>query len=216
MNPPKPRLNEPQHAWARDWWRALQPLAEGEAPPQGELARLGRGARAQLRRCRQAGELLVQPAVFALARGLIERSHERLADASPTYERLAWVAAVLACVKNDTQDGRSLAWHLGKAAGGEREAMSERRFKAMLRCTSLPDLCTHWRRAVQLANGTADVARLADDLLAWQFDLTQGKPRASDGIRFHWAFDYYLSAKEQGEAAPSLPADNASTEENHP
>lgn len=216
MKPPKPRLNESQRAWVRDWWHALQPLAEGEAPPQGELARLGRGARAQLRRCRQAGALLVQPAVFALAHGLIERSHERLADAPLTYERLAWVAAVLACIKNDTQDGRSLAWHLGKAAGGERETMSELRFKAMLRCTALPDLCTHWRRAVKLADGTADVARLADDLLAWQFDLEHGRPRASDGIRFHWAFDYYLNAKEQGEAALALPADTASTEENHP
>lgn len=201
MKPPKPRLNEAQRAWVRDWWRALQPPVEGEPPPQGTLARLGRGARAQLRRCGSASELLAQPAALLLAHGLIQRNPDYLPDEAVTYERLARVAAVLSRMKDDVRDGKSLAWHLGKASDREHEAMSERRFKAMLRCTHLPDLLTHWRRAVQLTDGKADVARLADDLLAWQIELSRAHdgyaPRVSDGIRFHWSFDYYLSAKEQ-------------------
>ena len=201
MKPPKTQLNQTQHTWVREWWRALQPRAESDAPAQGVLARLGRGARAQLRRCNAASALLAQPGTLVFAQGLIQRNPDRLPDEAITYERLAWVAAVLSRVKDDVPDGKSLAWHVGKASEYEHEAMSERRFKAMLRCTHVPDLLTHWRRAVQLTDGKVDVARLADDLLAWQIELSRAHdghaPRASDGIRFHWAFDYYLSAKEQ-------------------
>lgn len=225
MKPPKPRLNEAQRTWVRDWWHALQPLAEGDFRPQGPLAQMGRAARAQLRRCEGVAELLAQPAALLLAQGLIKRNPDHLPDEAVTYERLAWVAGVLARVKDDVQDGKSLAWHLGKAGGGEGEAMSERRFKAMQRCTYMPDLYTHWRRAVQLADGKADVARLADDLLAWQIELSRGQDgypsRASDGIRFYWAFDYYLSAKDQDAAAQAASEDaltptTESTEENAP
>lgn len=211
MKPPKPRLNEAQRTWVREWWRALQPLAEGDTRPQGSLAQLGRGARAQLRRCEGAQDLLAQSAVLLLAQGLVKRNPDRLPDEAVSYERLAWVAGVLARVKDDLHDGKSLARHLGKAGTGDQEAMSERRFKAMQRCTHMPDLYMHWRRAVQLADGKADVARLADDLLAWQIELSQsqdGYPsRASDGIRFHWAFDYYLSAKDQDAAASAISED---------
>lgn len=208
MKPPKPRLNPAQRTWVRDWWRALQPQAEGDANLPGALARLGRAARAQLRRAENVGALLAQPAALLFVQGLIQRNPEHLPDEAISYERLACVAAVLSRVKDDIQDGKSLAWHLGAASPQTHEAMSERRFKAMLRCTHVPDLLTHWRRAVQLLDGKADVVRLADDLLAWQIELARAHDgyalRASTDIRFHWAFDYYLSAKDQKDSEPAV------------
>lgn len=219
MKPPKPRLTELQRDWVRQWWHALQPVAPGQAPPQGALAQLGRAARAQLRRCNGMQELLAQPAALLLAQGLIQRNPKPehaggLPDEAITYERMAWVAGVLACVKTDLVDGKSLAWRVGHASRSESAAMSERRFKAMLRSASLPDLCTHWRRAVQLADGQADVARLADDLLGWQIGLAQSgggqRARPSDGLHFHWAFDYYLSKKDQDIGTLEFPPGRAS------
>jgi CRISPR system Cascade subunit CasB len=62
-----------------------------------------------------------------------------------------------------------------------------------------------------LAGGVADVAVLADDLLAWCMEQDQqkreGKP--SESLRFRWARDYYLTAKEQSSS------ESANTESNN-
>ncbi|MFZ2288682.1 MAG: type I-E CRISPR-associated protein Cse2/CasB [Halopseudomonas yangmingensis] len=202
MKPRKPRLNEAQQRWVRDWWRALQPRAEGDEPIPGELTAMGRGERAQLRRCADADELLAQAATLLLAHRLVALNGERgpLPDNSLSYERMAWVAGVLANVKDDRRDGKSLAIHLGQAADAERPPMSELRFRAMLRGTAMQELFLHWRRALQLAGGKTDVARLADDLLSWQIDQGQSAAQASNGVKFHWAYDYYLSARDRAAA----------------
>ena len=78
--------------------------------------------------------------------------------------------------------------------------MSDLRFRNMHRGSSAHELFMHWRRAVQLARGKVDVARLADDLLSWQIELGQSASQASNGVKFHWAYDYYLSARDQAAA----------------
>lgn len=203
MRPRKLKLNEAQQDWVREWWRALQPRQEGDAPLPGALSRMGRGERAQLRRCANAEALLVHEATLLLAERLIALGGGMgiLPDEAYSYERLAWTAGVLAMVKTDIRDGKSLAWRLGHAAGEERPKMSELRFKALQRSGAMVELFRHWRRAVQLADAGTDVARLADDLLAWQADLSQPLHRASDGIKFYWACDYYLTARQQVAAA---------------
>lgn len=202
MKPRRLKLNDTQQRWVRDWWRALQPRQAEDPPLPGGLWAMGRGERAQLRRCKDAEELLSQVATLLLAERLIALDDNAgfLSDQPISYERVAWAAGVLAAVKSDTQDNKSLAWHLGHGADNERPRMSELRFKAMQRSSTLHDLFRHWRRAVQLAEGSADVARLADDLLNWQMELGQSALRASDGIKFHWACDYYLSKREQAAA----------------
>jgi CRISPR system Cascade subunit CasB len=206
------RLNSRQQKWVRDWWRALQPREEGEPQLPGELWALGRGARAELRRCSNVGELLSQATALLLAEGLIKRNDgdQIVPNEAYSYERLAWIAGVLATVKKDLNDGKSLAWHLGYGADkktNERPKMSELRFKAMQRSPSVIELFRHWRRAVQLADGQVDVALLADDLLNWQIELGQSAARASDGVKFHWAYDYYLSARDRA-AAEKTPESN--------
>jgi CRISPR system Cascade subunit CasB len=209
MKSRKPRLNPNQQQWVRDWWRALQPRKEGEAPPSGELWAMGRGARAQLRRCADAEELLGQVATLLLAHRLVALGGDKgwLSNTALSYERVAWVAGVLATVKEDRHDGKSLACHLGHGPDHERPKMSELRFKALLRSPSVDDLFRHWRRAVQLADGKADVAQLVDDLLSWQIELDRSVPRASDGVKFHWAYDYYLSARDRA-AVEKTPESN--------
>jgi CRISPR system Cascade subunit CasB len=202
MRPRKFRLNEAQQRWVRDWWRALQPRAEGDAPLPGELWAMGRGERAQLRRCTGVEELLAHAAPLLLAERLIALDGDKgaLPDEARSYERVAWLAGALAQVRGDTRDGRSLAWHLGHGAGNERPKMSELRFKALQRSATVVDLFRHWCRALQLADGNVDVARLADDLLSWQMELGRSAARASDGVKFHWACDYYLSSRERAAA----------------
>jgi len=198
MRPRKLKLNDAQQHWVRDWWRALQPRGEGDAPLPGPLWTMGRGERAQLRRCADADELLGHASTLLLAERLIALDEGGcLPDEPYSYERLAWIAGVLAMVKNDARDGKSLAWRLGHGAGHDRPKMSELRFKAMQRSPGAPDLFRHWRRAVQLADRAVDVARLADDLLSWQIELGHSTVRTSDGVKFRWACDYYLSARDR-------------------
>ncbi|MNJ57015.1 hypothetical protein D3C77_525870 [compost metagenome] len=53
---------------------------------------------------------------------------------------------------------------------------------------------------MQLADGRGDVAQLADDLLTWLLELDQSTSRGSDGVKFRWAYDYYLSARDRAAA----------------
>ncbi len=202
MRQRKSNLNPAQRGWVRDWWSALQPREPGSEPLPGELAGLGRGARARLRRCTGADGLLLEPSVHLLARRLIALAGEQwpLRDQPASYERLALVAGVLAKVKEDARDGYSLARRLGNASGNERAPMSELRFKRLQRTESPDDLYLQWQRAVQLADGQADVAQLADDLLAWLLELGHSATRTSDGVKFRWAYDYYLSARDRAAA----------------
>lgn len=199
MKPKQFRLNDAQQRWVRDWWRALQPRNAGDVPLPGELWALGRGERAQLRRCAGVEALLAQAAPLLLAERLIALNGSKgaLPDEAHSYERVAWLAGVLAVVREDANDGASLALHLGHGAGNERPRMSELRFKALQRSPSVPDLFRHWCRAVRLVGGRVDVVRLADDLLCWQIELGRSAARASDGVKFHWACDYYLSARDR-------------------
>src|SRR5690606_8968720 len=67
MRPVKLKLNEAQQQWVRNWWRALQPRADGDDHLPQELIGMGRGQRAQWRRCADVEELLVHPATLMLA-----------------------------------------------------------------------------------------------------------------------------------------------------
>lgn len=213
MKPRKRKLNIAQQQWVRDWWSALQPRGDDDPPLPASLRRMGRGERAQLRRCADGAALMTHAATLLFAQGLIERNseHNEIPDEAYSYERLAWVAGVLAVVKENDRDGKSLAWHLGHDAGNERPEMSERRFQSMQRSAKPAHLFMQWRRAVQLAHGKVDVALLADDLLCWLAELNRVSLRSSAGVKFHWACDYYLTEKQRG--AAEEPESNASRQE---
>ena len=202
MKPRKCRMSDKQLQWVRDWWRSLQPREQDKDALPGELRGQGRADRARLRRCENVEELLSNSATLLFARRLIALGggSKVFSDESKTYEQLAWVAGALALVKEDPHDDRTLAFRLGKALGGERPAMSELRFQSLQAATTTEDYFLQIRRAIQLADRKTDVARLADDLLAWQLEHGQSALRASSGVKFHWAYDYYLSAGQKAAA----------------
>lgn len=204
MRKPKSRLNEAQHRWVLDWWNALQEnpsISTSHLSPELH-ATLGRAARAQIRRCTNIDELLQQPAVLLFARRLLQLNAEgnRIQDEAAYYERLAWITGVLVVVKTHLDEDKSLALDLGKSkTSNESARMSELRFQSMIRCTNMHLLLRHWRQAVQLNENKANVVRLADDLLAWQLDLTNQLKshysQGSRGIRFRWSCDYYFPSE---------------------
>ncbi|MFC3609537.1 type I-E CRISPR-associated protein Cse2/CasB [Stutzerimonas tarimensis] len=202
MKPGKKYLNKAQRQWVQDWWRALQPQRADDKPLPYELGGLDRGDRAELRRCTGADQLLERSATFLLADRLIALSDDRhrLSDNPQTYERLALVAGVLAGVREDRRDGLNLSRHLGAQTRDERPAMSELRFRRLQRAQDQTDLYLQWKRAVQLADSKADVAQLAEDLLGWLCELGETPLRASDAVKFRWAHDYYLSARDRAAA----------------
>ena len=78
--------------------------------------------------------------------------------------------------------------------------MSELRFRSLQAAAATDDFFLQIRRAIQLADRKTDVARLADDLFAWQMEQGKSASRASSGVKFHWAYDYYLSVGQKADA----------------
>jgi CRISPR system Cascade subunit CasB len=188
-------FSEAQGRLVRVWWNQLHP-DEG-ARQQSLPARdgLGRADSAKLRRAASIDDLETERAAQLLMARLLSEPWTNPAvqrwcenDAGP----LLAIAGVLAAVKHDARDDRSLVWRLGHAAGGESPPMSELRFKRLLKSRNLDEFFTATRRAVALAKDMADVAVLADDMLAWAYEhRPQGEQRPSQSLRFRWAQDYY-------------------------
>lgn len=189
-------LNEAQERVVRAWWTEMQPddRDRKQSPPARD--RLGRADSAKLRRAASIEDLETERAAQLLTARLLDAPWRNQAvqhwcenDAGP----LLMLVGVLAAVKHDARDGRSLASRLGHAAGGESPPMSELRFKRLLKSRSLDEFFTAARRAVALADGKADVVVLADDMLAWAYE--QAKERKVDepvqSLCFRWARDYY-------------------------
>ncbi len=198
----RPNLDATQRQWVHQWWWSLQPREPGAPRPEGFLAGFDRGTRARLRRLADPVDLSSEPATLVLAERLIRTGGGRwpLIDESATYLHLAFVAGILARVKRDHEDGRTLALHLGQTAqGSDRPVMSETRFKRLQSTRDPSELFLQLQRAVQLVEAT-DVAQLADDLLTWQAERYLSFGRGSDSVRFHWAYDYYLSSGDRSAA----------------
>ncbi|MYN14331.1 type I-E CRISPR-associated protein Cse2/CasB [Pusillimonas sp. TS35] len=205
-------MNDFQVNLVRQWWKALQPPGSAEDTQETEndgagrtrFSTFGRAARARLRRAPTATELLLEPAVLQLADRLIATGNGAwpLRDEPLGYEYVAWMAGVLAAVKSDASDGKSLAWRLGHASAraSEPPAMSELRFRRLQRLDAMPNLLASWRRAVLLAGATADVGVLGADLLDWMAE-NERHVAPSQSVKFRWAHDYYLTAKAQKEAS---------------
>jgi CRISPR system Cascade subunit CasB len=206
-------LSEAHGHWIRDWWGALQPKTSSEKKTSPELFALDRGDRARLKRANSVEELETERAANLLVARLQSgewKNHLAKNRFDLDARAVLMAAGVLAAVKADKHDGKSLAWHVGAASaeGGENSPMSEMRFKRMLQAKSIEDFFPMARRAVQLANrtskdrGTVDVVVLADDLLAWVYEqtLVNGSQRPANSLCFRWAQDYYQPLKDKDAA----------------
>lgn len=179
----------------RRWWTSLQPRAEGQER-DGAFAMFTRADRAQLRRCADPGEVLLQSAFQRLL--LVfgkepERSTFQSIWADPTA--LALLAGVLAHVKTDVPDGASFAATLGAKGEGSRPAMSELRFQRLQTSSDEADFYRQMLRAVELAGSKADVVSLANDILAWVWEYRDGhEQQPAKRLKVRWATDYYSAA----------------------
>jgi CRISPR system Cascade subunit CasB len=198
-------LDESQCSWLREWCRAMQSQDAENTPVRPALRHLGRGDRAKLKRCTSIEELETESAANLLVSYLSQDAWEKRPRLKPwlrehDYGALFLIAGVLTHVKKDAGNGKSLAWRVGNAntSKGAPVPMSELRFKRLLRTRDIEDFYRQARRAVQLANGDVDAAVLADDLLAWCYEesLKTRESRPSNSLKFRWARDYYLTAKE--------------------
>jgi CRISPR system Cascade subunit CasB len=211
-------LDQGQCSWIRDWRRAMQPATTEDKDVPFDLRALGRADRAKCKRCTSLEELGLELAPNLLAAHFAapaQGQETRFQTWLRTHcEALFLLAGVLVHVTEDIPDGQSLALRTGnaKVTPDKPLMMSELRFKRLLHATETEDFFRQTRRAVQLSKGKADVAVLADDLLAWSYERDQhesaSKPRES--LRFRWARDYYLTTKEQSSSSSNTTPDNAS------
>lgn len=145
--------------WSRWWWSLKE----------------RRGDRAALRRCRSPLEVALEPAFH----DLLKRLGSRLPEVE--RDRIAAAAGVLANVDANTP-ARSLAELMARPRGGK-PAVSDLRFRRLLRLETGEELMRELGRVLQLLDGEAPVANLANDVFRW-----------GDSVRKRWALDYYGAA----------------------
>ena len=204
-------LTERQARVVHAFYSALKPEENAAAPAAGKAREIeaqikpfwfDRGHRARLRRAASLSELEAESACFALRERIgpmnrLQHSWLEKHDA----EWLFLLAGAVAHVEDDTHDDRGLALALGKSsAKNDANPLSEMRFRRLLREEEQEAFYRQLRRALEVAPGRINVARLADDLLAWCAE--RYLPRQPPGsVRYRWARDYFLDRKEQKIAA---------------
>lgn len=149
---------------AHKWWQELQE---------------DRAARARLTRS-SVQDALGEESVFRLCRALRFGSAE--------LPRVAALACVLAKVRED--EGRRFGQQVGRKTFDDESsaALSELRFKALLKARTDEEIARALRRAVLMLGQKANVRDLAHLILNWE----------QDDVRARLAFDYYAA----GDAAP--------------
>jgi CRISPR system Cascade subunit CasB len=198
-------LNDDQSRWVRDWWKAMQPSDPSQPPAPLPLRGLKRAARAQLKRCQSMDALLLEAALYPLAkRWLDEEAKKPYPHFAGDYVVVALVAGVLAGVRDDLPNGASLV----TLANDDTRALSEQRFLRLLRTTDIDDFYLLLQRAVQLAGRKVNVVRLADDIVAWYVERNHPVSDPNHALKARWARDYYLSLQEReaaDQANPEIP-----------
>lgn len=159
---------------ALEWWSRLTDKKSGDA-----------GARARLRRSHSTGDALGERAALALARRL------RNVRPTPSTGRALDLARVLVHVREHTPitPMRAVGWkafpydRAEAEGGGERPALSEARFRRLMKAEHDNDeLVVAFIRLVHLLGESCNVARLAEDFLYW-----------GDRCRERMAFEYYAA-----------------------
>ena len=148
----------------KGWWDTCIAAETGAA----------RRARAELRRAASMADALGISATHELNRRLVGAGHD-LRQRRDGPDRLALIAVALAQVAQDRRE--TAAQRLG---AGEPKTLSGLRFNALIRAKEPRRLMRPLVRALQVAEGAANVRRLAADLYWW-----------NDKTRTDWCFDYH-------------------------
>ena len=148
---------------AANWWQAMM------SSPRGD----NRAAIARLRQARTPMEAFMVPATLDLIR--------RLKVNRDNIDRVAILASVLAHLKPDFRETKSIGRSLGRSKINEPESavLSETRFQRLLQAED-DELLDQFRRAVRLLKGAANPESIARTILFW-----------NDRTRKDLIFDYY-------------------------
>ncbi len=146
-----------------EWWSHLQ---------------TERGDRAELRRCRELGEVYFTLAYHHLYRQLAPLGIQ-------DQEAIAVIAALGAHLKEKPKGGSTkFAARLATPAQpGGKAPLSDLRFRRLLQCKDREELFTALIRTLHLMGDAAPLADLAQGVYRWSW---RGQPTQKE-----WAFDYY-------------------------
>lgn len=170
------------------WWTTYCHLEHGDA-----------GVRARLRRCRSAIDALAEPAAIDLARRLGAVGAGREGQETVALDLARLLAHVGA--HGPERPMRAAGWRTFAGdrresdVGDDRPALSEVRFRRLLRAERGNELTTAFIRLVALVPDSVRVDALAADFWYW-----------NDETRHRWAFDYYAAGSIGATAAPAAPA----------
>lgn len=160
----------------RAWWRRLLIEEAPERPPR-------RGDRAQLRRCRALGQVVMDKAFNDLLRDLRVKN----VPLGDHPQGLAAAALVLMEVRGESEEptlGRLMA---APGKNPKQGTLSGLRFRRLLAIDDLDELTQALIRVVRLCGEKAPVTSLARDIFEW------ADPAQREKIRQSWARDYYAN-----------------------
>ena len=149
----------------RRWWGGLEQ---------------DRASRAMLRRCATLDEVVLSPAYQRFYRYMLACGWPAEA-ANWQNDRLAAIAGLAAWIKTDIE--ASLPFQMSESVG-ERPAVSELRFRALLKLETTEELFGSLRRVLPMVGHHASLIQLANDVYWW-----------NDATRKRWAYDYRWPAK---------------------
>ncbi len=159
----KPATTE-EHSSVWRWWKSL--------------CDEDRAGRAELRRCATVGEVAFTSPYHRLLRWLGSRLKE--GDA----RRVAAIAAALAHVESEPDDGASFAKRMARPKGdGQASVVSDARFRHLLRNEDADEMMRELVRVIRQLDRKASVEPLFRDLMCWD-----------ERTRMRWARDYYEAA----------------------
>ncbi|MET4000886.1 type I-E CRISPR-associated protein Cse2/CasB [Marinobacterium sp. MBR-109] len=145
-----------------------------------------RGERARLRRAAKPDDALLTDAFFHF----LHRLPESWAQADKLYAS-ASVATLLSHVRSDDKSGFAEA-----LASGDKPAMSELRFRQLLKSRSPEEFFRRTLRAIRMLDGKVNVISLTQGILHWHQEYHFGpdaNPRNRLGVI--WAREYYSHLK---------------------
>lgn len=140
-----------------------------------------RATRAVLRRCATLDQIVLSPAYQQFYRYMLARGWP--ADAANwQLDKLAAIAALAAWIEVSTDT--NLPYQMSEK-DGERNVVSELRFRGLLRLDSTDELFRGLRRALPLIGHKTSLIQMANDVYWW-----------NDETRKRWAYNYRWDRKQ--------------------
>jgi len=143
---------------------------------------LDKGARAQLRRCKNISQVIMTPSYQRLC----ARCGNFLTDTPNSRERLAAIAGLLSHLNTHKSDLK-LPEQMAQSRG-DRPLVSELRFRRLLQ-RDFEELYAALIRILRMLNGEANLYNLSKSIFYW-----------GDSIKKEWAFAYFPRIPEKKSA----------------